>query len=92
MKQTVLKCSPVTVRLWRNRWKLFEGVTIQIEGEIVNETANKVGLLYKIKEILTDLPRAGSSSRITNPEKDRLIALACEPPKKYGAPLHSMGT
>ena len=42
---------------------------------------------YKIKEILTDLPRSGSSSRITNSEKDRLIALACESPQNHGLPF-----
>ena len=82
-----LGCSPVTVRKWRKRWKTFEGVIKQTEKEIENKTANKVDLSYKIKEILTDLPRSGSSSRITNSEKDRLVALACEPPQNYGLPF-----
>ena len=82
-----LGCSPVTVRKWRKRWKTFEGVIKQTEKEIENKTANKVDLSYKIKEILTDLPRSGSSSRITNSEKDRLVALACEPHQNYGLPF-----
>jgi len=82
-----MKCSPVTVRKWRKRWKIFESVIKQIEKELDNKTANKVDLLYKIKEILTDFPRSGSSSRITNSEKDRLIALACELPQNYGLPF-----
>lgn len=80
-------CSPVTVRKWRKRWKTFESVIKQIEKELDNGTANKVDLLCKIKEILTDLPRSGSSSRITNSEKDRLIALACELPQHHGLPF-----
>jgi len=82
-----LGCSPVTVRKWRKRWKIFEGVIKQTEIEIDNKSANKVDLLYKAKEILTDLPRSGSSSRITNSEKDRLVALACEPPQDHGLPF-----
>ncbi len=82
-----MKCSPVTVRKWRKRWKTFDGVIKQTEMELYNKTANKVDLLYKIKEILTDLPRSGSSSRITNSEKDRLVALACESPQNHGLPF-----
>ena len=82
-----LGCSPVTVRKWRKRWKTFEGVIKQTEMEIDNKSANKVDLLYKAKEILTDLPRSGSSSRITNSEKDRLVALACESPQDHGLPF-----
>ena len=82
-----MNCSPVTVRKWRKRWKTFEGVIEQTEKEIGSKTANKVDLLYKVKEILTDLPRSGSSSRITNSEKDRLVALACESPQDHGLPF-----
>ena len=84
---TEMKCSPVTVRKWRKRWKTFESVIKQIEKELDNGTGNKADLLCKIKEILTDLPRSGSSSRITNSEKDRLIALACELPQDHGLPF-----
>ena len=82
-----MKCSPVTVRKWRKRWKTFEGVIVQLEIELAKGTANKVDLSNKIKEILSDLPRSGSSSRITNSEKDRLVALACESPQDYGLPF-----
>lgn len=82
-----LRCSPVTVRTWRKRWKLFEDVIVRIEIELDNKMANKVDILNKIKELLSDLPRSGSSSRITNSEKDRLIALSCEAPLDYGLPF-----
>ena len=82
-----MKCSPVTVRKWRKRWETFEGAIKQTEMEINRKTANKIDLLYKIKEVLTDLPRRGSSSRITNSEKDRLVALACEAPQSHGLPF-----
>ena len=82
-----MKCSPVTVRKWRKRWKTYESVIKQIEMELDSQRANKVDLLYKIKEILTDLPRSGSSPRITNSEKARLVALACESPLDYGLPF-----
>lgn len=82
-----MECSPVTVRKWRKRWKTFEGTIKQVEMGLDSKTANKVDLLHKIKEVLTDLPRSGSSSRITNSEKDRLVALACESPHNHGLPF-----
>ena len=82
-----MKCSPVTVRKWRERWKTFEDVIIQLEIDLDTGAANKVDLLNKIKEILSDLPRSGSTSRITKSEKDRLVALACEPPQDHGLPI-----
>ena len=82
-----MKCSPVTVRKWRKRWKTFEDAIKQIEMGLGNKTANKIDLLYKIKEVLTDLPRSGPPSRITNSEKARLVALACESPQDYGLPF-----
>src|SRR5680860_1551941 len=56
-----MECSPVTVRKWRKRWKTFEGTIKQVEMGLDSKTANKVDLLHKIKEVLTDLPRSGSS-------------------------------
>jgi len=82
-----INCSPVTVRKWRKRWKSFEDVIEQTEKGIDNNTANKIDLLYKTKEILSDLPRSGSSARITDAEKDRLVALACESPQDHGLPF-----
>ncbi len=82
-----LSCSPVTVRKWRKRWKTFEKVIEQTEMGIDSGTAYKIDLLHKIKEILSDMPRSGSSSRITDAEKDRLVALACEPPQDHGLPF-----
>jgi transposase len=82
-----MACSPVTVRKWRKRWKTFEGVIEQTEMEIDKGTAYKTDLLHKIKEILSDMPRSGSSARISDPEKDRLVALACESPQNHGLPF-----
>lgn len=82
-----MQCSPVTVRKWRKRWVVFETVITQLEAEIDNGTANKIDLLYKIKEILSDMPRTGSSTRITNSEKARLVSLACELPQDHGLPF-----
>jgi transposase len=80
-------CSPVTVRKWRKRWKTYEHAIHQLELELDNRTANKVDLLSKIKEILSDLPRSGSSSRLTDSEKDRLVTLACQLPEDYDLPF-----
>ena len=82
-----MKCSPVTVRKWRKRWVTFENVITQLEVELDNGTANKIDLLYKIEDILSDMPRTGSSARITNSEKARLVTLACELPQDHGLPF-----
>jgi transposase len=82
-----MNCSPVTVRKWRSRWKTYESVIRQMEMDIDSKRSAKVNLLKKIKEVLTDLPRSGSSSRITDSEKDRLISLACQVPHDHGLPF-----
>ena len=82
-----ISCSPVTARKWRKKWKTYERVIEQTEIGIDNGTAYKTELLHKIKEILSDMPRSGSSSRITDAEKDRLVALACQSPQDHGLPF-----
>ncbi len=82
-----MTCSVVTVRKWRKRWSTFEDVITKLEAELDAKKATKVDLLRKIKEVLSDLPRSGSLSRITDSEKMRLIALACESPQGYGLPF-----
>lgn len=76
-----------SVRLWRLRW--FENIEYlsKLEsGEIQGKVSDKV-LLKAMEKILSDSPRSGSSSRITNSEKLRIQALACELPSVYGLPI-----
>jgi transposase len=40
--------------------------------------------MNKIKEILSDSFRAGRPSRISQAERDRIVALACEAPESMG--------
>ena len=80
-------CSVTTVRKWRKRWGAFEEVILKLEEGLDNKKANKIDLLRKIKEILSDAYRSGSPSGISDSDKMRLQALACESPKDHGLPF-----
>lgn len=40
-----------------------------------------------VKERLCDAPRSGTPDRITAEQWCKIIAMACEPPEKYGIPI-----
>ncbi len=73
-----------TVKNWRNRWnaaydqlKIFEKGP---EGKSVSEHE----LLQKMLEIISDRPRSGAPPRITDAQKQQIVAIACEEPADYG--------
>lgn len=61
-----------TVRLWRQRWRSFQGVALAD---------------LSVTERLTDAPRRGSPARITPEQVCRIVALACEAPRVAGRPI-----
>ena len=61
-----------TVRLWRQRWRAFEGVALED---------------LTVEERLTDAPRPGCPARITPEQVCRIVALACEAPSATGRPI-----
>jgi putative transposase len=61
-----------TVRLWRQRWRGFQGVALAD---------------LTIEERLTAAPRPGRPARITPEQVCRIVALACEAPSASGRPI-----
>jgi putative transposase len=83
-----LKCGLETVRRWRKRWyENQEDLEVLEVGHEEEPPATEGKLLKKIRAILSDSKRSGAPCIITESEVDRLIALACEPPEKYGHPV-----
>jgi transposase len=62
-----------TVRLWRQRWLGWAGVSLADVG---------------VEERLADAPRAGRPTRITAEQYCELVALACEAPSASGRPIN----
>lgn len=82
-----LGCSVVTVRKWRSKWHEFQDVILKLERGYDGKQVSDTLLLREIKAILSDAPRSGSSSRLSESEKKRLESLACEAPEKYDLPF-----
>lgn len=82
-----LKCSVVTVRKWRLKWKLEEENLMKFEDNGELSGVSDLELLRKIKEVLSDAPRSGSSCAISDSDKIRLQALACQSPKEFNLPF-----
>ena len=61
-----------TVRLWRGRWLLFEGVPLADLG---------------VAERLADAPRPGVPARISAEQVCRIVELGCEPPADSERPI-----
>lgn len=61
-----------TVRLWRQRWRGFGGVTWAD---------------LSVEDRLTDAPRPGCPARITPEQVCQIVALACEAPSTAGRPI-----
>lgn len=83
----VLGCDEKTVRRWRSRFREHrEALSVYEKSEGLPLVTDKE-LITKIKEILSDSPRSGAPPRINQRDIDRLVALACEAPEKYGLPF-----
>ena len=61
-----------TVRLWRQRWQVFQGIALAD---------------LSVAERLSDAPRPGCPARITPEQVCRIVALACEAPRATGRPI-----
>jgi putative transposase len=60
------------VRLWRERWGLFQPIPL---AEL------------SIEDRLSDAPRAGTRPRITAEQVCAIVAMACEAPSQSGRPI-----
>jgi putative transposase len=67
-----LKVNVDTVRLWRDRWAILQSIDLET---------------LDIEDRLEDAPRAGKPSRITDEQRCKIAAIACEPPSEAGRPI-----
>ena len=79
----LLETSLPTIRRWRLRWSVNYELIFELESDHCTDSV----LVKEIKSILSDKPRSGSSSRITDEEKIRLQALACQKPSDFDLPF-----
>jgi putative transposase len=82
-----LNCGVSTVRRWRKRWHEHYAGLVEYEKGHDGQPVTEKELLDKIKDIISDDQRAGAPCRISESEINRLVALACEEPEKFGAPF-----
>jgi transposase len=61
-----------TARMWRDRWVALQGIDLET---------------LEIEDRLEDVPRPGKPSSITEEQRCRIAALACESPLKAGRPI-----
>ena len=76
-----------SVRSWRSRWADHMEQLNRLEQELCEEKGGAKMLLNQIKHLLSDQPRPGSPRRITESERLRIQALACESPAAHGLPF-----
>lgn len=67
-----LKVGRLTVKRWRERWRLVEAIPLDE---------------LRVEERLEDLPRPGAPASITAEQRCQMEALACEAPEGYGRPI-----
>jgi putative transposase len=58
--------------MWRDRWVALQGIDLET---------------LEIEDRLEDVPRPGKPSSITEEQRCRIAALACESPLKAGRPI-----
>jgi putative transposase len=61
-----------TARMWRDRWVVLQGIDLST---------------LSLEDRLEDVPRPGKPSSITEEQRCRIAALACDAPLKAGRPI-----
>ena len=83
----ILKVSKTTVIKWRDRY----AQALEAIRALLDTNCKDAVLRAKIKDVLTDAPRKGTTPRITGEEKIALVGLACEPLPQPGLPFLALG-
>ena len=79
----ILKVSKTTVIKWRYRF----AQALEAICALLDINCKDAVFRAKIKDILADAPRKGTTPRITGEEKIALVGLACEPLPQPGLPF-----
>lgn len=82
-----LGCDVRKVAHWRNRWNFTPEVSGAFEQGNDGSGVSDHVLIKKIKSLLSDQPRPGKPSGLSDQDIVRLQALACENPEDYGLPF-----
>ena len=82
-----LGVSPGVVLTWRSRWADAYEDLLSYEQGLAGEGVSDSALLSKMLALLQDAPRSGRPARISDSQKDQLVALACEKPQDYGVAM-----
>jgi putative transposase len=73
-----------TVKSWRRRWQDHYPKLLEYEKGIDNTGISDQELLKKMLSLMRDLPRSGTTKRITLEQEQQIVALACGKPQDYG--------
>jgi len=82
-----LNIARTTVSRWRLRWSENIASLTGIERDYASQKNKDRIIIRKIKSVLSDSYRSGSSCKINDMDKVRIQALACESPSDYGLPF-----
>ena len=75
-----LRCAPLTVQKWRDRWADAEAPLAAAEGDPAH-------LVATIAVTLADAPRAGRPPVFTAEQVVHIVNLACTSPRSLGRPV-----
>jgi transposase len=75
-----LRCSPLTVQKWRDRWA-------EAEAPLAAAEAEPTQLAATIAATLADAPRAGRPPVFTAEQVVQIVNLACTSPRSLGHPV-----
>jgi hypothetical protein len=75
-----LRCSPLTIQKWRDRWAAAEAPLAATEGELSP-------LVATIAATLADAPRSGRPPVFTAEQVVYIVNLACTSPRSLGRPV-----
>lgn len=79
---TELGCGREAVRRWRNRWAEEQADLEKLEGTVSEKAYRAL-----IEEMLSDQERSGRPARFTTEQLCQIVAVAVQPPEKYGIPV-----
>lgn len=84
---SLINYSEHVVSKWRKRWYGQQAQFKMFKEGVSGNKMNDKTLIKRIKDVLSDSYRMGRPIRISQVERDRLVALACEPPENFGLPF-----
>ena len=83
----LLGCNVKTVSHWRACWDFTPDVSDEFEQGEHDKGVSDKALMKHVLSLLSDNPRPGHGSTLSNSDLLRLQTLACESPEDYGLPF-----